>query len=86
MSETTHRTHGLSIQVIYKIADLLRAGYGVEDVGVKLSVNTEQVRELVDGWRNNGKIRLVFGHAQDPQREHAFISAYQIMTGRRYVP
>lgn len=39
--------------------ELLREGYGVEDISVRLSVDVNDVRQFVDALRASGRLREV---------------------------
>lgn len=43
-----------------KVTDLLREGYGVEDIAIKLRCDVKSVRMQVRSWRENGDMEFMF--------------------------
>lgn len=44
-----------------RVRELLKEGYGVEDIAVMLNVDVDLVRNAVAQWRNYGSIKLILG-------------------------
>ncbi len=47
-----------------RILDLLQDGFGVEDIGIKIKMEVEDVRFLVRGMRASGELARVFPDAR----------------------
>lgn len=41
---------------VYAVKKLLRHGYGVEDIALMLNADPEEVREVVNEYRQSGRI------------------------------
>lgn len=46
---------------IVKVRDLLRQGFGVEDIAVKLKCDVSHVRAEVEIYRREGRLKEVLG-------------------------
>lgn len=44
-----------------RVADLLREGFGVEDIAIRMKCSTADVRREVEILRNEGRLRDVLG-------------------------